>query len=149
MSRGEGSHLQCHLKQTNALFVSIGASYLNYTVGTGSRAVIASGAAQCLSGWRARPASETPSSYLPLECVLTQQVSHENSHLTPGHLLAAATSTFFLPGTVTGSWRLRHAERESSWAAPGPSINHRVPVAGELSINARLLTRRAGDENPF
>lgn len=119
VSRGEGSHLQCHLKQTNALFVSIGASYLNYTVGTGSRAVIVSSAAQCLSGWRARPASETPSPYLPLECVLTQQVSHENSHLTPGHLLAGATSTFFLPGTVAGSLRLRHAERASSWQPQG------------------------------
>lgn len=45
--RGEESRFWCHLKQIQASFLSLGASYWENTVGAGSRAVFAGGASRC------------------------------------------------------------------------------------------------------
>lgn len=124
VSRGKGSRFWYNLKQIKAPFLFIGASYSEHTVGAGSRAVIAGGAAHCLSGWHAGSAWETPSPDLAPECVLAQQVSHENSRLTPGHPPAGATPTFFLPGAVACFLRLPHAERVSSSQPQGHPLTN-------------------------
>lgn len=116
-----GSRFRCHWKQRQAPSLPTGAPYGANAVGAGSWAGIAGGEARGSSGGRALSASETPSPYLPPECVSAQQVSLENSRLTPGHPLAGAlppppqhTHTFFLRGAVAGSLRLPHAGRASS-----------------------------------
>lgn len=57
---------------------------------------------------------DRPPPCLPPECVLAQQVSLENSRLTPGQPPAGATPTCSLRGAVAGSLRLPHADRASS-----------------------------------